>query len=222
MPATFEKYMSGQHQVAGSLQRNVREYYNDLKLLRADTQVGAARSRCWGMGCVQSSVVWRASLVVVGARWSPVQPTVYGQAQYHDCLPAHLPCTQIYYPVPNEVYRDEWDDVQVSDPMEFTHCRYTPVVTEVRWWRQCSGRSAAGRLQQVRQQSIQQHCSDAVMSFQSWVCGPETCRMPATLASMVTLCASSAWTAISSCSSASPCTTRTRTSCGRRSRACAR
>jgi len=39
---------------------------------------------------------------------------------------------QVYYPVPNEVYRDEWDDVQVTDPMEFTHCRYTPVVTEVR------------------------------------------------------------------------------------------
>jgi hypothetical protein len=38
----------------------------------------------------------------------------------------------VYYPVPNEVYRDEWDDVQVTDPMEFTHCRYTPVVTEVR------------------------------------------------------------------------------------------
>jgi hypothetical protein len=74
MPSTYEKYMTGQHQVAGSLQRNVREYYNDFKLLRADTQV--------------------------------------------------------YYPVPNEVYRDEWEDVQVTDPMEFTHCRYTPVVTE--------------------------------------------------------------------------------------------
>lgn len=34
--------------------------------------------------------------------------------------------------MPNEVYRDEWEDVQVTDPMEFTHCRYTPVVTEVR------------------------------------------------------------------------------------------
>lgn len=74
MPSTYEKYMTGQHQVAGGLQRNVREYYNDFKLLRADTQV--------------------------------------------------------YYPVPNEVYRDEWDDVQITDPMEFTHCRYTPVVTE--------------------------------------------------------------------------------------------
>lgn len=41
------------------------------------------------------------------------------------------PPGQVYYPVPNEVYRDEWDDVQVTDPMEFTHCRYTPVVTEV-------------------------------------------------------------------------------------------
>ena len=39
MPSTYEKYMTGQHQVAGSLQRNVREYYNDFKLLRADTQV---------------------------------------------------------------------------------------------------------------------------------------------------------------------------------------
>ena len=36
--------------------------------------------------------------------------------------------------MPNEVYRDEWDDVQVTDPMEFTHCRYTPVVTEVGGW----------------------------------------------------------------------------------------
>jgi hypothetical protein len=41
MPSTYEKYMTGQHQVAGGLQRNVREYYNDFKLLRADTQVGA-------------------------------------------------------------------------------------------------------------------------------------------------------------------------------------
>jgi hypothetical protein len=31
---------TGQHQAAGSLQRNVREYYNDFKLLRADSQVG--------------------------------------------------------------------------------------------------------------------------------------------------------------------------------------
>lgn len=43
MPSTYEKYMTGQHQVAGSLQRNVREYYNDFKLLRADTQVGGGR-----------------------------------------------------------------------------------------------------------------------------------------------------------------------------------
>lgn len=34
--------------------------------------------------------------------------------------------------MPNEVYRDEWDDVEVADPMEYTHCRYTPVVTEAR------------------------------------------------------------------------------------------
>lgn len=47
MPSTYEKYMTGQHQVAGSLQRNVREYYNDFKLLRADTQVrGGAGSWC--------------------------------------------------------------------------------------------------------------------------------------------------------------------------------
>lgn len=47
-------------------------------------------------------------------------------------LPHPLVTLQVYYPVPNEVYRDEWEDVQVTDPMEFTHCRYTPVVTEVR------------------------------------------------------------------------------------------
>ena len=45
MPSTYEKYMTGQHQVAGSLQRNVREYYNDFKLLRADTQVRAGAGR---------------------------------------------------------------------------------------------------------------------------------------------------------------------------------
>lgn len=52
------------------------------------------------------------------------------------CLSGKLGCAlvhpQVFYPVPNEVYRDEWDDVEVADPMEYTHCRYTPVVTEVR------------------------------------------------------------------------------------------
>lgn len=28
------------------------------------------------------------------------------------------------------MYRDEWDDVIMDDTMEYTHCRYTPVVTE--------------------------------------------------------------------------------------------
>jgi len=72
----LEKFNSHVDHAAMSsvLQRNVREYYNELKLLRADSQ--------------------------------------------------------IYYPVPHEVYRDEWDDVPVLDPMEFTHARYTPVVTE--------------------------------------------------------------------------------------------
>lgn len=46
MPSTYEKYMTGQHQVAGSLQRNVREYYNDFKLLRADTQVWRRHAGC--------------------------------------------------------------------------------------------------------------------------------------------------------------------------------
>ena len=32
--------------------------------------------------------------------------------------------------MPSEVYRDEWDDVIMEDTMEYTHCRYTPVVTE--------------------------------------------------------------------------------------------
>lgn len=48
MPSTYEKYMTGQHQVAGSLQRNVREYYNDFKLLRADTQVRMAMTHAVG------------------------------------------------------------------------------------------------------------------------------------------------------------------------------
>lgn len=32
---------------------------------------------------------------------------------------------------------------QVSDPMEFTHCRYTPVVTEVRHGCHCQAVKAA-------------------------------------------------------------------------------
>jgi hypothetical protein len=45
-------------------------------------------------------------------------------------VPSMLFVPQVFYPVPNEVYRDEWDDVEMADPMEYTHCRYTPVVTE--------------------------------------------------------------------------------------------
>lgn len=110
MPSNFDKYMSGHGAVSTVLQRNVREYYNDLKMLRADSQV-----RVWvGVGCPARALgVWSCS---------PSQAT----------LLAPRIVLQIYYPVPNEVYRDEWDDVQVVEPMEFTHCRYTPVVTEVR------------------------------------------------------------------------------------------
>ena len=74
MPNSYQEYISGHAAISTALQRNVREYYNDLKALRSDSQ--------------------------------------------------------IYYPVPNEVFRDEWDDVPVLDPMEYTHARYTPVVTE--------------------------------------------------------------------------------------------
>ena len=50
--------------------------------------------------------------------------------RYYDALKVLRADTQIFYPVPSEVYRDEWDDVVMEDTMEFTHCRYTPVVTE--------------------------------------------------------------------------------------------
>lgn len=63
MPSTYEKYMTGQHQVAGSLQRNVREYYNDFKLLRADTQVGARA----GGGSSRTLLAERRWVVLGGA-----------------------------------------------------------------------------------------------------------------------------------------------------------
>lgn len=65
MPSTYEKYMTGQHQVAGSLQRNVREYYNDFKLLRADTQV---RSR------VLAGWPWRAPARLRARLRAPPEP----------------------------------------------------------------------------------------------------------------------------------------------------
>ncbi len=183
MPSTYEKYMTGQHQVAGSLQRNVREYYNDFKLLRADTQVRSTAllpagswltteaaqewcSSCVGQPAVRSMIRlsencpstagacgWHAPILLVAmpglptssqasrCLWAltphvasqgrpPLSPLFCRDTFHFDPAPSHS--GQVYYPVPNEVYRDEWDDVQVTDPMEFTHCRYTPVVTEVR------------------------------------------------------------------------------------------
>ena len=50
MPSTLEKYITAQNPVAGSLHANVREYFNELKLLRADTQVGRGRAAAAG-GC---------------------------------------------------------------------------------------------------------------------------------------------------------------------------
>lgn len=130
MPSTYEKYMTGQHQVAGSLQRNVREYYNDFKLLRADTQVRVAylyvfaavgnSVRCDGCGDRRSRSrrVRRSGQTGI----SPLQRRAAGSGPRHRTHHAppllhrrSLPCPeQVYYPVPNEVYRDEWDDVQVG------------------------------------------------------------------------------------------------------------
>ncbi len=58
MPSNFDKYMSGHGAVSTVLQRNVREYYNDLKMLRADSQV-----RVWVVvGCPAWALgVWRCS-----------------------------------------------------------------------------------------------------------------------------------------------------------------
>ena len=70
MPSTYEKYMtSGQTQVAGSLQRNVREYYNDLKLLRADTQVGARAACCGRAGGQRVAGRVGSSRVAPPAAW---------------------------------------------------------------------------------------------------------------------------------------------------------
>lgn len=43
LPSTYEKYVRAAHGGPGTLQRNVREYYNELKLLRNDTQVRVGR-----------------------------------------------------------------------------------------------------------------------------------------------------------------------------------
>lgn len=52
---------------------------------------------------------------------------VYACEQVSD---KHRP--QVFYANPTEVYRDLlWDDVTI-DEVEYTYCRYTPIVTEVR------------------------------------------------------------------------------------------
>ena len=190
-------------------------------------------------------------------------------------------CPQVYYPVPNEVYRDEWDDVQasnavggagwgggdrlavtgcgwrqpalrpdrwlcvrvlqVTDPMEFTHCRYTPVVTEVRplssWGSQLLGgcpplrmpahKALAHDLKICPNVALRKSNPSAVGAGRAALSGAADRHAPplplsllhrtlATLAWMATRCACSAWTARLSCSSASRCTMKTMTSCGRR------
>lgn len=71
MPSTYEKYMTGQHQVAGSLQRNVREYYNDFKLLRADTQVWRGKQHLAAHACCAHWPLPRHSLLGVQACNAP-------------------------------------------------------------------------------------------------------------------------------------------------------
>lgn len=50
LPSTYEKYVSSGVGGPGTLQRNVREYYNELKLLRNDTQVQGEAVTRWSRG----------------------------------------------------------------------------------------------------------------------------------------------------------------------------
>lgn len=36
---------------------------------------------------------------------------------------------QVYFPVATEIWANNWNDYPVEDPLEYTHSRYTPVVT---------------------------------------------------------------------------------------------
>jgi chitin synthase len=122
---TFEDYIQGDREFAEGVQQNSQRYYDALKVLRADTQVshpGAA----W-----PPPVRRRPPPTAPGKRASFPPPVLFASPPTPS--PASSPpppAPQIFYPVPSEVYRDEWDDVIMEDTMEYTHCRYTPVVTE--------------------------------------------------------------------------------------------
>lgn len=158
LPSTYEKYLHGNMPVGGSGNPLVsaKEYYEQLKQLRADSQarvlklhVGVTPLVCCHQGGVYCQLI---------------------RGDQHRCLtapsPPHLGTIpqQVYYPVASEVYRDLlWEaryglnrefvraakhrlacrqpfhntpplspqDVDMADPVEYTYCRYTPVTTEV-------------------------------------------------------------------------------------------
>ena len=174
--------------------------------------------------CCRELHVQVAGLLLLAMHGLPILRCCNGLdgAPHPPALCCCAPVPQVYYPVPNEVYRDEWDDVQVTDPMEFTHCRYTPVVTEVGMLCPAGSALLCGRLGGM-QPSAAIFSADHPNAMHLFAVGvvprpppPPPRRMHATLAWTATRCACSAWTARSSSSSASPSTTRTMMSCARR------
>lgn len=147
LPSTYEKYLHGNVPAGatGNPLVSAKEYYEQLKQLRADSQVrrGAPR-RAWapppawqaarpaGDAAVQRLLLSRlltAPALFASTRPSSTRPPIYPPP----LLPPRLPLPQVYYPVAPEVYRDLlWEDVDVADPVEYTFCRYTPITTEVR------------------------------------------------------------------------------------------
>lgn len=130
---TFEDYIQGDREFAEGVQQNSQRYYDALKVLRADTQVcpimllpHPAHPTCKHI----NNKYLPFPFFLLSTPHIPFNLlfTTFSTISYSLLFPSFP--IQIFYPVPSEVYRDEWDDVIMDDTMEYTHCRYTPVVTE--------------------------------------------------------------------------------------------
>lgn len=65
------------------------------------------------------------------ARGAPPPGGLVSAKEYYEQLKQLRADSQVYYAVAPEVYHDVlWEDVDVEDPAEYTHGRYTPVTTE--------------------------------------------------------------------------------------------
>jgi hypothetical protein len=126
MPSTYEKYLHGEGlPVATSAPLvTAREYYEQLKALRGDSQVrGDKRAPSLRRRPPRGPPE-------CAARPCAIEHAAAPSARRSCLLPRH---PQVYYPVAPEVYRDlMWEDVEGADLAEYHFCRYTPVTTEVR------------------------------------------------------------------------------------------